>query len=83
MGLPRFTVPLADVASVSVVQIIPMAEFGGWGIRMGIDGRFGIVLHTGPAIQVVRRSGKTFVVTVDDADTGAALLTALASRARA
>ncbi|GAA1939955.1 hypothetical protein GCM10009775_34880 [Microbacterium aoyamense] len=83
VGIPRFRVALDDISSVSVVHVNPMAEFGGWGIRLGVDGRFGIVLHSGQAIQVVRRSGKTFVVTVDDAETGAALLTALAARARA
>lgn len=80
LGIPRFRVPLSDVGAVSVVSVNPMAEFGGWGIRVGIDGRIGVVLHSGAAIQVARRSGKTFVVTVDDAETGAALLTALAAR---
>lgn len=80
VGIPRFTVPLADVSSVSVVAVDPMGEFGGWGLRVGLDGRFGVVLHAGPAIQVVRRTGRTFVVTVDDAETGAALLETLAGR---
>ncbi|MHC2999413.1 DUF1648 domain-containing protein [Microbacterium sp. HJ5] len=82
-GLPRFGVPLADVQSATVVRVDPTAEFGGWGFRLGLDGRFGIVLHAGEAIQVVRRHGRTFVVTVDDAATGAGLLTALAARSRA
>ena len=82
-GVPRFSVPLADVESVSVVRVDPTAEFGGWGFRLGLDGRFGIVLHAGEAIQVVRRRGRTFVVTVDDAATGAGLLAALAARADA
>ena len=82
-GLPRFAVPLTDVESVSVVRVDPAAEFGGWGFRVGLDGRFGIVLHAGEAIEVVRRRGRTFVVTVDDAATGAGLLTALAERASA
>lgn len=79
-GFPRFGVALADVAGVSVVNVAPMADFGGWGIRSGLDGRFGIVLRGGEAIQVARRSGGPFVVTVDDAATGAAVLSALAAR---
>ena len=79
-GVPRFAVPLDDVVAVSVVTVQPMAQFGGWGIRAGIDGRFGLVLRAGDAIQVERRSGRTFVVTVDDAATGAAVLSALAAR---
>lgn len=82
-GLPRFTVPLADVGTVSVVRVDPTAEFGGWGFRLGLDGRFGIVLRAGEAMQVERRGGRTLVVTVDDAATGAGLLSALAARSRA
>ncbi|MDW4571243.1 DUF1648 domain-containing protein [Microbacterium sp. M3] len=80
-GFPRFGVPIDDVAAVSVVHVQPMAQFGGWGIRAGLDGRFGLVLRAGEAIQVERRQGRTFVVTVDDAATGASLLEALAARA--
>jgi hypothetical protein len=82
-GLPRFAVPMEDVGAVSVVMVQPMAQFGGWGMRAGLDGRFGLVLRAGEAIQVDRRQGRTFVVTVDDAATGAAVLTALAARRRA
>jgi len=79
-GWPRVRVPLADVRHAAAVEVNPMAEFGGWGVRWGPAGKFGVVLRTGPGIEVRRRSGKTFTVTVDDAETGAALLTALADR---
>lgn len=79
-GLPKFTVPLADVASAEEVFVNPMGMFGGWGMRWA-PGRFGIVLRSGPAIEVTRHSGRQFVVTVNDAETGAALLSALAARA--
>lgn len=80
LGFPRFTVPLADIASAEEIWVNPMGMFGGWGMRW-VPGRFGIVLRTGPGIEVTRHSGKQFVVTVDDAATGAALLTALVARA--
>ncbi|WP_109210878.1 MULTISPECIES: DUF1648 domain-containing protein [Microbacterium] len=83
LGLPRFRVPLGDVAAVTRVEVNPMPEFGGWGLRMGAGRRFGVVLRTGEAIEVVRRNGRRFVVTVDDAETGAALLEALVERAAA
>lgn len=82
LGVPRFGVPLHEVESVEVVRVTPVGDFGGWGLRLGVDGRFGIVLHAGPAIQVERRGARTLVVTVDDAATGAALLSALAGRDR-
>ena len=81
LGMPRFHVPLADVESAARVDVEPMGEFGGWGLRLSTGRRFGVVLRSGEAIEVLRRSGKRFVVTVDDADTGAALLEALVSRA--
>lgn len=80
-GFPRIHIPLEDVDRVSAVQVSPMGEFGGWGLRWAIGGGFGVVLRTGEGIRVQRRSGKVFTVTVDDAETGAAVLAALADRA--
>lgn len=78
-GFPRFHVPLADIRDAEEVTVVPTAEFGGWGLRW-VPGRFGVVLRGGPALQVNRGTGRQFVVTVDDAGTGAALLQALAAR---
>jgi hypothetical protein len=84
LGIPRFQVPLADIASAARVEVNPMGEFGGWGVRIAPHGRrFGVVLRAGEAIDVTRRSGKRFVVTVDDAQTAASLLEALVARAAA
>ena len=80
MGLPRFRVALAEIASVGTVQVDPMGEFGGWRIPLGADRRFGIRLRAGDAIEVARPTGRRLVVTVDDAETGAGLLQALAAR---
>lgn len=80
-GWPRVRVPLADIESAAVVHVDPMAEFGGWGLRWGPNGRFGVVMRTGEGIEVRRRNGRAFTVTVDDSATGAGLLTALAARA--
>ncbi|MFK4761990.1 hypothetical protein ACI3KS_13720 [Microbacterium sp. ZW T5_45] len=80
-GWPRFTIPADRVASVSVVDVNPFAEFGGWGYRIGTDGRRGVVLRSGEALQVAQRNGKVFVVTVDDARSAASLLAASADSA--
>ncbi|MBD3752872.1 MAG: hypothetical protein IE935_10685 [Micrococcales bacterium] len=50
-------------------------------MRFAIDGRRGVVLRRGEALEVTRRSGRVFVVTVDDASTASALLIALRQRA--
>lgn len=79
---PRLRVPLDEVERAEVVTINPLGEFGGWGLRTGIDGRTGVVLRAGPAIQVHRTGGRVVVVTVDDAQTAVAALNTLASRLR-
>ncbi|GAB3601179.1 hypothetical protein [Microbacterium tumbae] len=76
VGWPRFAIPASDVASVRVVTVNPFGEFGGWGYRIGLDGRRGVVLRGGEALQVEQRNGKVFVVTVDDAATAASVLVA-------
>jgi hypothetical protein len=79
-GFPRFHVPLEHVVAATVADVKAMREFGGWGIRVGRSGAWGIVARSGEAIEVERKRGAPFVVTVDDAATGAGLLTSLARR---
>ncbi|WP_440312706.1 DUF1648 domain-containing protein [Leucobacter chromiireducens] len=81
VGWPAFRVPLADVAQAVAAPISPLGDFGGWGVRWA-PGRMGVVLRAGEGIVVTRRDGRLFAVTVDDADTAAALLTGLQTRAR-
>lgn len=81
LGFPRFRVPLEHVAGATVTQVNAFTEFGGWGVRVGRRGDWGVVVRTGEAIEVERHHGAPFVVTVDDATTGAGLLTSLARRA--
>lgn len=81
LGWPRVHVPVEDIESVTVADVNPIGEFGGWGWRIGIaiDGRrspIGIILRSGPALRVRRRAGRDVVVAVDDAATGAGVLTA-------
>lgn len=75
-GFPRVHIPLSDIERVEVVDVSPMGEFGGWGLRWAPGGGFGVVMRSGPGIRVHRVGGKVFTVTVDDAETGAALLSA-------
>lgn len=64
-GFPTFTVPMDDIVGVDIVDIDPMSDFGGWGVRW-IPGNFGLILRRGTALRVIRRSGKNFVVTLPD-----------------
>ncbi|WP_426595151.1 DUF1648 domain-containing protein [Cellulomonas sp. McL0617] len=82
-GWPRLVVPLSEIEGVAVTQVRPLRDFGGWGYRVGRQGRVGIVARAGDAVEVRRTGARIVVVTVDDASTGATLLQALAARATA
>lgn len=76
-GWPNTRIPLSRIEKVETVQLDPFREFGGWGWRLGLDGRRGVVLRTGEALQVTQTDGRVFVVTVDDASAAAATLETL------
>ena len=80
LGFPRFHIPLENVVAATVIDVNAMREFGGWGIRVGRSGDWGVIVRSGEAIEVERKRGAPFLVTVDDAATGAGLLTSLARR---
>jgi hypothetical protein len=77
LGWPRFSYPLSQIDSATVVDVNPIGDFGGWGLRWGGGGRVGIVLRSGPALAVKRTNGKSLVVTVPLPRTAAALLNSL------
>ena len=80
LGLPRFTVPIDEIESARVTQVSPLGDFGGWGIRFGSNGRLGVVVRSGDALEVSRRTGRTIVVTVSDAESAAALINGFRER---
>lgn len=81
LGWPNNRIPLNRIAKVEIVQLDPFREFGGWGWRLATDGRRGIVLRTGEALQVTQSNGRVFVVTVDGASDAAAVLDTLRTHA--
>jgi hypothetical protein len=80
LGWPAFSIALDDIVTVRAVTVQPLADFGGWGLRRAPGRRFGVVVVEGPAIEVERRDGRRFLVTVPAAGRGAALLRALRER---
>ena len=80
-GVPRFTVPIAEVGSAVSVPAGATGGFGGWGLRWGGRGRIGIILGSGEALEVRKRGGGVIVVTTADSERAAALLNSLAQRA--
>lgn len=83
VGWPVMRVPADQVVTVEVGDIHPFGEFGGWGWRLSVDGKIGIVMRTGEGIRVTRRTGRPLVVTIDDAESAATALATAAQQARA
>ncbi|MCL1897620.1 MAG: DUF1648 domain-containing protein [Micrococcales bacterium] len=81
-GWPRSRIPANEVEEASLVQVKALKDFGGLGWRTAPGGRVGVVPHSGEAIEVRRTGGRSFVVVVDDAATGAAILNTMADRTR-
>ena len=71
-GWPKRFVALDRIAYARRIDIRPM-EHGGWGYRLRIN-ESAIVLRAGEGIEVVVSDGRNLVVTVDDAEQGAAVL---------
>ncbi|KAM9861617.1 hypothetical protein ACI1US_02519 [Leucobacter sp. BZR 635] len=82
VGWPVLRAAADNVADVSVGEINPLAEFGGWGLRVTVDGRVGIVMRTGEGLRIERRKGRDLVVTLDDAESAAAALATAAKLAQ-
>jgi len=80
LGWPRVRIWADDIARVRVIEVNATGEFGGWGYRWAGKGRTGIILRDGDAIEITKKNGKSFVVTVDDARTGARVLAAIIAR---
>jgi len=78
--VPLLRIRPDEIASASVTEADPY-EFGGWGIRIDLDGRVGVVTRRGEAVRVVRGDDSEVVLTVDDAATAAASLNSAADRA--
>jgi hypothetical protein len=82
-GWPRTSVPADEIERADAVRVRPVRDFGGYGWRLGRQGRTGVVVRAGEALEVTRTGGRRLVVTVDGAADAAALLNTMAERARA
>jgi hypothetical protein len=80
LGLRLTRFPLRRIASATVAAQAPSAL--GYRGSLLVFGAAAVVLRQGPALRLTLRDGKTFLVTVDDAATGAAPLNDLIARLR-
>jgi hypothetical protein len=77
LGVPSISIPLDNVEKAVVVDVNAFSQYGGWGVRFNLAGRIGIILRSGQALEVHRKTGLIVVITVDDATTAAALINGL------
>ncbi|MCB2222867.1 MAG: hypothetical protein KQH83_01730 [Actinobacteria bacterium] len=75
LGVPFWKIPLADVTGADAEHVSPMA-YGGWGYR-GRPGVRAVVIRGGDGVRLRRARKPDLIVTVDDAERGAAVVNAL------
>ncbi|MBB2911917.1 hypothetical protein FHS43_003197 [Streptosporangium becharense] len=78
LRLPRRRIPLAKVERAWSEELFP-SQVGGWGMR-GLPGSSTVMLRGGECLVVGYVSGGRFAISVDDADSGAALLNTLVAK---
>lgn len=78
IGIPVVRVSLGQVKEASVIDVSPVDDFGGWGLRYSSSGT-GVILRTGTALRL-DQTGGAFTITLDDAPRAAGLVNALIAR---
>lgn len=63
----NITLPLEEIRSVQS-ESVGLMTFGGLGWRMDVRKRIGYVAATGSAVEIVTRTGRTYVATTRDPD---------------
>lgn len=79
IGFRLLHVPPDEIAYAEAGTVDPW-QFGGWGLRMDVHGRTGVITRKGPALQVTRGDGSEVVVSLDDPEAAAAALNSAADR---
>jgi hypothetical protein len=74
-GIPVRRFPLEEISSAAMIEVDPVG-FGGKGWKVLPD-KTALILRAGEAMAITFLEGQQFVITVDDAPTGSALLNGL------
>ncbi|MET7617319.1 hypothetical protein [Streptomyces sp. NPDC005408] len=68
IGLPRRRIPLSHVVGAEYDPKVNPRQWGGWGYRWRPEKGTAVVVRRGEGIVVTLGDGRTFTVTVDDAE---------------
>jgi hypothetical protein len=78
-GYPRVRIPLSQVERVDAGRVDAW-DFGGWGVRIGVEGETAVITRSGPALVITRTDGAVLRVSLDEPDEAAAIATTLLDR---
>ncbi|MDJ0460272.1 hypothetical protein [Streptomyces sp. H27-C3] len=81
MGLPRCRIPLDHVVGAEFAPRLTPQQWGGWGYRWRPEKGTAVIVRRGEGIVLKLGDGKTFTVTVDDAEAAVRVIHDLLSRA--
>lgn len=70
MGLPRRRILLTHVVAADFTAQVNPRQWGGWGYRWRPERGTAVVVRRGEGLVLRLGDGRTFTVTVDDAETG-------------
>ncbi|MFD7441622.1 hypothetical protein [Streptomyces sp. NPDC059909] len=68
IGVPRRRIPLASVVGAEFVPRVCPRQWGGWGYRWRPEKGTAVIVRRGEGIVLRLGDGRTFTVTVDDAE---------------
>ncbi|MEU0282474.1 hypothetical protein ACIOGX_34295 [Streptomyces sp. NPDC088147] len=74
MGLPRRRIELAHVVDADFVPRVTPRQWGGWGYRWRPEMGTAVVVRRGEALVLKLGDGRTFTVTVDDAESAVRII---------
>ncbi|MFC5801842.1 hypothetical protein [Streptomyces formicae] len=74
MGVPRRRIPLATVVAADFDPRVTPCQWGGWGCRWHPERGTAFIVRRGEGVVLTLDDGKTFTVTVDDAETAVRII---------
>ncbi|HET6856495.1 MAG TPA: hypothetical protein VFH94_05295 [Streptomyces sp.] len=81
MGLPRCRIPLDHVVGAEFAPRLTPHQWGGWGYRWRPEKGTAVIVRRGEGVVLKLGDGRTFTVTVDDAEAAVRVIHHLLSRA--
>ncbi|MFG2640565.1 hypothetical protein ACGFYP_06265 [Streptomyces sp. NPDC048370] len=70
IGVPRRRILLSQVVGADYIARVTPHEWGGWGYRWRPEKGKAVIVRRGEALLLRLNDGRTFTVTVDDAESG-------------